>query len=268
MEKFAIFILSHNRANNISALAMLKKSNYSGMWYVVVSTDNMQLGEYKKIVPNDHLLIFDKATIDTDLMVSHKTNYLGASIFARNYIVNYAKDRYKYFCMIDDDIENINFRIDHNGKMKSINANKYFNNIIKAIIEYLSGSTNLSGIALTSDRKYFGGRLALDKIEREIFCFMIFKSDDIRSFRGLNLEDCLLSCINFDKVYHSLKSVSFNAPSPGTNLGGVEYKSKYDQHFLWVVACPSAVKVTTKGGRIRTNKYMYPQIINQKYKKL
>ena len=35
-EKFAVFILSHGRANDIKTVDTLKKGNYTGKWYVVI----------------------------------------------------------------------------------------------------------------------------------------------------------------------------------------------------------------------------------------
>ena len=60
MKDFAIFILSHNRANKLDTLNLLKESNYNGDWFVVISTDNNEIDEYRSIIPHNNLLIFDK----------------------------------------------------------------------------------------------------------------------------------------------------------------------------------------------------------------
>lgn len=268
MLDFALFILSHNRAENIDALDLLQRSNYDGMWYVVISTDNKEIEKYKSIVPQEHLLIFDKMKVECDTMLSRRNFKPNAAIYARNFIIDYAKDKYIYFGMMDDDISNIFFRMDDKGKMKKICACNCFNEIIEALISFISSSKTVGGVGLASDRKYFGGVPSIHQYEREMFQFVIIKSSDVRRYKGVNVEDCVLSCSNFDKVYYTYRGVCVLSPSPGSNKGGVEYDIKMPHHFFWLMACPSAIKITPNGGRKRTNKYMYPQIINEKYKKL
>lgn len=117
MKDFAIFILSHNRANKIDALNLLKKSNYDGEWFVVISTDNTEIDEYKKIVPNENLLIFDKKKVLCDTMISSENFIANSALYARNFIITYAKNIYKIFCMVDDDISDLYFRFDIDGHM-------------------------------------------------------------------------------------------------------------------------------------------------------
>lgn len=69
---FAIFILSHNRVDKIDTLNMLENIGYKGKWYVVISTDNTQIDRYKKKIPKENLLIFDKKEVKVDTMLYHE----------------------------------------------------------------------------------------------------------------------------------------------------------------------------------------------------
>lgn len=60
MEDFAIFILSHGRADNIKTLSLLKKSNYQGKWYIILDDMDDQIEQYKKNFGSEHIIVFDK----------------------------------------------------------------------------------------------------------------------------------------------------------------------------------------------------------------
>ena len=47
--KFAVFILTHGRANNVITYATLKKQGYTGKIYLMIDDEDKQAEEYKKI---------------------------------------------------------------------------------------------------------------------------------------------------------------------------------------------------------------------------
>lgn len=267
-KEFAIFILSHNRAEKIDTLNMLNKVGYKWIWYVVISTDNKQIDAYKEKIPQSNLLIFDKEKIDVDTMVSRKSFEPRSAVYARNFILSFAKDRYKYFLMADDDIKDIKFKIDINGHIKDISGSKFIHEIIDALCSFLEKSDNLAGTALAIGNGYFGGVKSITKIEREVCCFMVFKSSHLRKFRGIQCEDVILSCDNFDQVYLTYRGACVIMPQRGSNSGGNDYDTKkLPPNLFWHIASPSSVKVVGEWGRVRYNKKTYPQIISEKYKK-
>lgn len=270
MKDFALFILSHNRVQHIDALNLIKKSNYDGVWYVVISTDNKEIEEYKKVIPPENLLIFDKRTIECDTMLSSNDFKPNAAIYARNFIIDFAKSRYKFFGMMDDDIKKIYFRININGCLKNADATPYIKEICQCLCYTLASSKHLGGIVLKNNGGYFGGIEALKCYNREIQQFMVFKSSDVRYFSGLVYEDAILSCTNIDKVYLEIPYISVLSPKEGENMGGVTYdRKKTPPSLFWYITCPSALEIIGLGGRRkRIKKNMYPTIINEKYKKL
>lgn len=263
-----MFILSHNRANKIDTLDMLKKNKYNGNWFVVISTDNKQIDLYKQKIPTHHLLIFDKEKIEVDTMVSSNKFEPRSAVYARNFIIDYAKDKFKFFMMADDDIKDIKFKIDVNGHIKDINGSRFVSQIINLMCAFLDRCEKLAGLALAIGSGYFGGVHSIHRIERECCCFMVFKSSHVRKFRGIQCEDVILSCDNFDQVYLTYRGACVIMPKRGSNEGGNDYDTKkLPPNLFWHIIAPSSVKVTGKWGRIRYNKKMYPQIINSKYKK-
>ena len=56
---FAIFILSHGRADIVRTVDTLRRANYSGKWYLVLDNEDDQIPEYIKQFGENHILIFD-----------------------------------------------------------------------------------------------------------------------------------------------------------------------------------------------------------------
>ena len=203
-------------------------------------------------------------------MLSRENFCPHSSLYARNFITKFAHTKYKYFCMADDDISNVYFRINEGGHMKMKDAKNYLNEICFNICDFLDNCHAIGGVCFKNNGGYFGGIQALEKYDRELQQFMFLKSKDIRYFKGLYLDDAIYSCSNFDKLYFALPIVSAKSPKLGTNDGGISYNSmKYPPNLFWMAYCPSALKIKgIKGDRFRYNRFMYPQIINSKYKKL
>ena len=264
---FAVFILSHNRAKNIDTLKTLTNGGYKGKWYVVISTDNTQIKEYEKIIPRENLLVFDKKKVVVDTMLSSKRFEPRSAVYARNFILDYAKERYKYFLMADDDIKDIVIKHDANGHIKNKKGACHINKIIEYFCGYLEES-NIAGIALAIGSGYFGGVTSMYRIEREICCFMVLKSSMLRRYRGIQCEDVILSCDNFDQVYLTYRGACVIMPIRGTNKGGNEYDTQsLPPNLFWLISAPSAVQCVGRWGRRRFNKKIYPCIISEKYKK-
>ena len=86
---FAIFILSHGRADNIKTIKALQQSNYSGKYYIVCDDEDVQLQKYKENYGEDKVLVFSKSSVNFDIM----DNFAGKNVivFARNVIFDFAK---------------------------------------------------------------------------------------------------------------------------------------------------------------------------------
>lgn len=266
---FAIFILSHNRIDSIHSLWLLQKSNYKGDWYVVISTDNKQINDYKKRIDADHLLIFNKDDIIFDTMMSTKVKDYRSATYARNFIVQYARsNNISHFIQMDDDIRDVHFKVDINGHIKNVHAHEYLSQIIEYMKEFLDCSPRLSCISLANGNGYFGGVSSIYKIEREVNQFMMFKTSNIVGFRGLQCEDAIISTDDFHNVYLTFRGACVISPKMNGNDGGVEYNPhKTPPTWFWHMVAPSAVKCTGLYNRKRFNANLYVCIIDEKYKK-
>lgn len=266
---FAVFILSHNRAEKIDTLNMLERCGYKGHWYIVISTDNNQIDKYKSIIPKEHLLIFDKEKVNVDTMIPSISKQRNSPVYGRQFICDYVKEKtnYKYFLMADDDVKKVVHKVNYKGKMKEI-AVTDINVVIKNFVNFISCSKWLAGISPAFGAGFMGGVRSIEKVTRECFQFCFFKVANLAKYKGFREEDTLLCLNNIENVYLSFYGMAIITPIMGTGGGGNEYKEKELPPSLFpYVAHPSGIKATKFMQRIRYNKRVYPCIISEMYKK-
>ena len=49
-DDFAVFILTHGRADNMATAKMLKKTNYTGKIYFIIDNEDEQAERYKSVI--------------------------------------------------------------------------------------------------------------------------------------------------------------------------------------------------------------------------
>lgn len=270
---FAVFIPSFGRANNVVALQMLKRYNYNGNYYIVCSTDDKQLEDYKQNYKN-HVLVFRKEDYIKECDTMYYTNnpIMSTPLYARNFIIDKAKElNLKYFAMIDDDISKVNYRhVDSEGIFRATEI-KDITNIFVVLCDFLEQSPRLCGVCPAISSGFFGGKNGQYKkgFKRLIYQFYLLKVEDVRKFNGVVMENRLYSFINFDKVYLCYYHLDFVTPDLGTNEGGNDYNARpWDALFLKMNQ-PSGIQLIYDKKRKykQYNNKILPKIISDKFKK-
>ena len=101
---FAIFILTHGRANDQKTLNMLKENGYTGKWFLVVDNLDEQLEEYQQKY-REHVIVFDKLAAWGITDTFHNGKMLKAVVFPRNVVFQYAREKeIKSFAMCEDGV--------------------------------------------------------------------------------------------------------------------------------------------------------------------
>ena len=83
-DDFAIFILSHGRANNIFTVKSLKRENYTGKWYIIIDNEDKQQDLYISKFGKEHVVIFDKLEKSKHVDTCDLQTKRNIVIFARN----------------------------------------------------------------------------------------------------------------------------------------------------------------------------------------
>ena len=209
-KNFAVFILSHGRANNIKTVNMLKRFHYTGDWYVVIDNEDDQEELYRNEF-GDHIIQFDKRDYVSKIDLGDMDTDRRVGVFARNFIQDEA-ERLGYEChlQLDDDFSEIAIRYADDDKLQSMMVTD-LDTVFDACLDlFLSTPLTALSFALSSD--YIGG-VASDRFQAGMFrktmgSFFLKAKDKFQFVMRMN--DDITSCIlhgSRGKLFYTISSL-------------------------------------------------------------
>ena len=153
---FAVFILSHGRADNVKTIKTLEKAGYTGKYYIVIDDEDEQEERYRELY-GDKVMQFNKLeqAAKTDYADNHGEDRRSV-VFARNYCFDLAKNLgIKYFCELDDDYTNFEYRYIEENKLK-IKSVKQLDTVFSLLVNFLEESGALT-VAMAQGGDFIGG---------------------------------------------------------------------------------------------------------------
>lgn len=188
---FAVFILTHGRADNVVTVPAIKKAGYTGKIYFIIDDEDEQAEEYKKNFGADRVIIFDKQAAYDRADTMDNFNDHRAIIYARNECWRIAEELgLKYFLMLDDDYKSIDYRYEEDGKLK-YKPSHDFDRVFEDMIQFLEVS-GADTVAFCQGGDFVGGvdggnfhKGLLRKAMNSFFC----KTDTPIEYRGTMNED-------------------------------------------------------------------------------
>lgn len=279
-KKFAVFILSHGRADNIITLNALEKGNYTGDIYIIIDDEDKQGERYKELY-GDKVIVFSKKEMDGTFDIGDNFDDRRVVVYARNKCHEIAKSLgLDYFLELDDDYTDFCFRYEDEGKLKKIDC-RNLDKLFDVTVDFLETS-GAHAVAFAQGGDYIGGigsmawqKKLLRKVMNTFFC----KTDRPFQFYGRINEDTTMYTVLGQKgyVFFTLGDVMVNQLQTQANSGGLTDiyldKGTYYKSFCSVMFSPSCVKVSSMGNTYRRihHKVLWnnctPKIINQKWKK-
>lgn len=280
-DNFAVFILTHGRADNVVTMRALEKGGYTGKIYFIVDDEDDSVDEYKKNFGAERVIVFDKQAAYDRADTMDTFNDHRAIIYARNESFRIAKElRLKYFLMLDDDYTEIDFRYAKDGKLKAKPA-RQFNRLFDDMLAFLDASGAVA-VAFAQGGDFVGGldggnfgKGLLRKAMNSFFC----RTDCPIEFRGTMNEDVVTytTWSSRGKMFFSYTNVCvIQKPTQSLSGGMTEaYKEggTYLKSFYAVMSMPNAVKVkmlNTSHKRIHHGvdwNACAPKILNEKWRK-
>lgn len=280
-DDFAVFILTHGRADNVVTYHALQRAKYSGKTYFIIDNEDDQADEYREKYGADRVIVFNKQEAYDRADTMDNFNIHSAIIYARNESFRIAKELgLKYFLMLDDDYREIDLRYAEDQKMKAKIALDY-DRLFTDMISFLDASGALT-VAFCQGGDFVGGldggnfsKGLLRKAMNSFFC----RTDQPIEYRGTMNEDVVTYTtwssrgLLFFSVTNTcviqLPSQSLEGGMTGTYLDG----GTYLKSFYAVMSMPSCVKVQvmhTKHSRIHHRvdwERCAPKILNEKWRK-
>lgn len=282
-DDFAVFILTHGRADNVVTFDTLKRLGYSGKWYLIIDDEDDQASLYYKNFGRDHVLMFDKQAVYNDTDTMDNFNDHRAIVYARNESFHIAeKMGLKYFLMLDDDYSDISFRYAEDEKLKARKIKKGdIDKIFEAMLDFLDVS-GAKTVAFAQGGDFVGGlnggrfgKGLIRKAMNSLFC----RVDRPLKFNGTMNED-VTTYTTFgsrgDLFFTFTKMCVMQLPTQSLSGGMTEAYTDggtYLKTFYSVMSMPSCVKVSmmyTQNSRIhhRINwECCTPKILNEIHRK-
>ena len=250
---FAIFILTHGRADNVVTMDMLKKMGYQGKWYLVIDDEDSQGDLYRRNFGPDKVITFCKADViaRTDTMDNFDEHR--AIVYARNESFKIARRLgIAYFMMLDDDYKAIAFRWAEDGKLKGRDVTaREFSVLLDEMIDFLD-SSGADAVAFGQGGDLLGGlnggyyyRGILRKAMNSFIC----RADRPIEFKGTQNEDVTTYTTLGSRghLFFTYTHIAIAQMSTQSLSGGMTdvYKEDgtYVKSFYSVLSMPSCVSV-------------------------
>lgn len=280
-DDFAVFILTHGRADNVVTMKTLKKGGYTGKWYMIIDDEDETRDEYVKNFGADHIIVFDKQAAYDRADTMDNFNDHRAIIYARNECWRIAAELgLTYFLQLDDDYKSIDYRYADKGALRYKSVTD-FDRIFEDMLDFLDVS-GADTVAFAQGGDFVGGldggnfkKGLLRKAMNSFFC----RTDKPIQFRGTMNEDVVTYTTLSSRGHLFLTFTAFaviQLPTQSLSGGMTDaYKEggTYLKTFYAVMSMPSAVQVGmmhTKHKRIHHRidwESCAPKILNEKWRK-
>ena len=284
-EKFAVFILTHGRADSVKTVDTLKKCGYTGEYYLVCDDEDVQLPKYIENFGKDRVLIFSKQKVHFDIMDNFEGNKV--IVFARNVIFKFARElNLDYFWELEDDYLDFTYRvIEYSETKNKYQLSSYLITELDDLIPKFLNFLDISGakcIAFAQAGDLLGGiqgDAQKNPIKRKAMNTLFCKTDREFKFIG-RMNDDVNTYLTLGKVgdlfFHialcSLNQEETQKSKSGNTTSYLQFGT-YVKSFYSVILCPSCVKVTMMRSNhprlhhtIKWN-YAVPKIISSRFKK-
>lgn len=284
-EDFAVFILTYGRPDKVMTYDTLRKQGYTGKIYLVCSTDDKMLDEYKNSYW-DMVIVFNKNDYKDTFDIGDSFKKDNVVVYARNANRDIARDLWlKYYLQLDDDYTSFPYRIPEHWHLKS-RAVKNLDKIFDLFIDFLKDTPKVTAIALAQGGDFIGGvqnrffkKEWYAGIKRKIMNTFFNVVDRPYKFYGRINEDvnCYVQNGKTGTVFLTHPLCTVNQMQTQQNSGGLSefyldtgtyYKSFYT--ILFNPSCVSIAMMWNNDLRMHHNirwKNAVPMLIREEHKK-
>jgi len=253
-DDFAVFILTHGRADNVITVQTLRDSGYTGKVYLVIDDEDDQEGAYRERY-GDQVLQFSKQAIGETFDEGDNFDDRRTITYARNACFELARQvGVRYFMELDDDYTNFEFTFTRRLEWDYIRIRMTLDRVFTALLDYYENTPALA-MALCQGGDVLGGGPGLGPIHlrRKAMNSFLCSVDRPFQFRGRMNEDVNTYTVlsRQGAVFFTVLQTKLVQKATQSNAGGITelYKAMgtYTKSFYTVMMCPSSVKISTMG---------------------
>lgn len=277
---FAVFILTHGRAEHVLTDRTLRSMGYTGPIYYICDDQDKQLEIYQRKF-KDQVIVFskEKAKSYCDTMDNKpETNIV---LFARNTCHKIANDLgLTHFLELDDDYSMFNFKKEIKGRVGNIHIKRDFDKICELYCDVLD-QTGAKTICFAQEGDFIGGTNGTfyKRITRKAMNSFFCRTDRPFKFSGRINEDvnAYVGLGGRGDLFFTTMQISLLQYATQQNKGGLTdtylENGTYVKSFYSIMTNPSCVQIMAMGRndyrlhhRIKWNNAV-PKIIEESYKK-
>lgn len=279
-KKFAVFILTHGRPDNIITLETLNKSGYTGKTYLVIDNEDEQADKYFAKYGREMVIQFDKKAAAENVDTGDSLQDRRGVVYARNANFQIAKDLgLDYFLQLDDDYHDFLHRYVDGNVIKSAQI-RSFDKIVDAMLDFLEVS-GAASVAMSQGGDHMGGIGGPIKqgLKRKVMNSFFFRTDKPVQFVGKVNEDVNTYALFGSRgdLFFTVMALQLNQVQTQSQSGGLTGiyldQGTYVKSFYTVMVMPSCTTIRSMG---RTDRRFHhsikwdnatPKIISSKYRK-
>jgi len=283
-EDFAIFILSHGRANTVATVKTLTKHNYDGKWYIILDNEDTQIEDYKRQFGDEHCIVFDRLSqaAAKDFDIGDNFEHRNTIVFARNKCFEIARQLgLKWFWEFEDDYVEFKHRnLKPDGSMAGYILEDWWA-VINELIKFMEECPNVTTIAMSQVGDWLGGKdssVYRQQLTRKAMNTFLCDVDRPFTFVGRMNDDVntYVTEGSRGKLFFTYKDLCLTQKDTQQNAGGLSEMYKqfgtYTKSFYSVMMAPSCVKIYEMGQTHRRIHHLIdwekavPKIISDKFK--
>lgn len=283
---FAVFILTHGRADRVDTYKQLRSQGYTGKIYLLVDNEDDQIAKYRAKY-GDEVVVFDKQKAIDMTDAGDNFGKRNSVVFARNYNFIVAKEMgIQYFLQLDDDYTGFRYTFDNdrNYITKQIRINN-MDVVIEAMLEFFIAS-GAKTVAMSQGGDFIGGKgskvatlESKGKFSRKAMNAFFCSVDRPFQFMGRINEDvnCYVERGIKGELFITVPRIRLEQKQTQSNAGGLTDiyldLGTYVKSFYSVMYAPSCIKIKEMGVTDRRLhhfvqwKYTTPQILHESYRK-
>ena len=286
-QNFAVFILTHGRADSVYTFKTLRQQGYTGKIYLLCDDEDKQIAKYKNLYGSDTVIVFNKqdAIDNTDSGDNFKKR--NSVVYARNINFKIADELgLTHFWQLDDDYTRFDYSL--NEEMQYTTSNNKIgklDDVLEAMVNFID-TTPFHSIAFAQGGDFIGGegctllsRMRKDEIYRKVMNSFLFKVDRPVQFMGRINEDVNMY-VEWGRrgiLFMTSPQLRLQQVVTQQNGGGLTdiylELGTYTKSFYTVMYAPSCVKISEVGTTDRRIhhqvmwKYAVPKILDESHRK-
>lgn len=254
---FAVIIPTHGRHDRVFTIDSLKKSGYTGNFYLLCDDEDKQLDKYKAKY-GDKVMVFSKDDYKGKFDKMDNFGNKACVVYARNAMWDIAKKiGLKYFAVADDDYTSFQYRITPEGGYYARTVKNNLDDVFNSYIDFLITS-KVDTVCFAQGGDYIGGKECTNivngfKVFRKMMNLYFFDINKPIEFKGTINEDLTSSVtegrtgrVILTSLMNSITQKETQAQAGGLTEIYLELGT-YVKSFYSVIAAPSCVKVALMG---------------------